>query len=205
MSIWQKMLFYVLVAAVGVSTMYAILYRVDNSLLEKRIHALENPPPTPPRPAVWDGREELENMVAENFPVYPQYLSYVFDAVDSSAREFSVPQTLVLGVLDTESSFRFQDVSNKGCIGLMQINPKTWMSTLVDKGILKTQQELYDPKINIRAGAFVLRTCLDESNWNVEQALGRYFGAQDKTYISKVIRKVGLYSIEVFYQRRNKK
>lgn len=52
-------------------------------------------------------------------------LSYEMqDILQTACEEFGVPYHLALGLIETESGFREEAVSGKGCHGLMQLNPK---------------------------------------------------------------------------------
>jgi len=97
----------------------------------------------------------------------------------TASEEFSVDPILVASVINAESRFKIDAVSEKGAVGLMQLKPSTaeWvvkqisqqeatntMMTSADESSLKDilydtethSGELLDPGINIRIGTFYL-------------------------------------------------
>ena len=74
--------------------------------------------------------------------------------IEELAAEFGVPQAIVYAVVQNESNFVGDAVSEDGAIGLMQITPRrmaevytsVFHQPIPDEGIL------YDPKTNLRIG-----------------------------------------------------
>ena len=54
----------------------------------------------------------------------------LFQAVDAAADTYDVPLCLALGLIEVESGFDAEAVSQKGCYGLTQLNPKFFPSGL---------------------------------------------------------------------------
>ena len=54
----------------------------------------------------------------------------LFRAVDAAADTYNVPLCLALGLIEVESGFDAEAVSQKGCYGLTQLNPKFFPSGL---------------------------------------------------------------------------
>lgn len=86
----------------------------------------------------------------------------------AASREHRIPLDLLLSVAAAESHFRAAVVSNKGCIGIMQVKPSTARIIGVDPA------KLADPATNIDAGARYLRILLDRYDDKVELAISAY-------------------------------
>ena len=88
----------------------------------------------------------------------------------SAAQKYDLPLTLLLAVARGESNFNPRAKSDRNCHGLMQIQ---WPGTARHLGIYRLQA-LYDPCINIRAGAAYLRELLDRYHDDLHLALAAY-------------------------------
>lgn len=90
-----------------------------------------------------------------------------FDAlVRRAAQATSVDAALLHAIIDTESGYDPQAVSERGAIGLMQILPRTGQRFGV--------RRLEDPAENLRAGASYLRWLLSRFDDDVSLALAAY-------------------------------
>ncbi len=78
------------------------------------------------------------------------------------AESYSLDLYLVAAVIRAESRFDPHALSHAGAIGLMQIIPTTgeWIAAQIDE-VGFTIEDLYDPEVNIRFGAWYLRYLLD--------------------------------------------
>jgi len=100
------------------------------------------------------------------------YLTYFFllyplkykDAILEYSEEFDVDPALIASVINCESSFKKDSVSESGAIGLMQIMPSTaeFVANIIE--IEYQESSLYDPKINIRIGTKYLSYLLIKFN-----------------------------------------
>jgi soluble lytic murein transglycosylase len=73
------------------------------------------------------------------------------------AREHSLDPALVAAVIYQESKFRSSAKSSSGAIGLMQLTPKTARGIAIrTHGNAFRTDDLYNPEINIRYGAWYL-------------------------------------------------
>jgi len=88
----------------------------------------------------------------------------------SAARQYGLPETLLLALARGESFFDPRAVSDRNCHGLMQIQ---WPATARELGVNRLE-DLYDPCTNIRAGAAYLRKMLDRYDRNLHLALAAY-------------------------------
>lgn len=110
----------------------------------------------------------------EDIPLDRELKETVWDA----SEEYGVGCALVLGVMEVESSFRMDAVSEKNCYGLMQLNTKYFPSDLT-------------PEENVRQGVAYLAEKLDQYDGDFEAALTAYHAGHDtgdRTYAEKVLR-----------------
>lgn len=160
--------FLMLVAGVGV--VLVGWWRLSNSI------ARMGPVFTPAAPIyIKPSAPELE-ATPEPTPTVPLY-SYDPDiplspelqtALHEVCGETSVPEALVLGVIETESGFQ-TDADNGQCYGLMQLNKDYFPADL-------------SPAENIRAGVTYLGQCLERYRGNVPAALTAYNAGHDTGY-----------------------
>jgi LysM repeat protein len=92
------------------------------------------------------------------------------------AGRFGVPAPLALAVAWQESGWRQGVVSHAGAIGVMQLLPATgqWVGDVM----LRSKVDLSDPRLNIRAGARLLRHYLDRYDGNLDLVLAAYYQGQ---------------------------
>lgn len=114
-----------------------------------------------------------------------QYFTY-FVIVSN---QFDIPIGELVAIAKIESHFNHMAVSSVGCVGLMQINPIYWTTTLIDEGIINQFNDLYDPYRNIRAGAYIYLKYFTEGVYNhhphpTKYALAKYVGTSTE-YISQ--------------------
>ncbi|MES2767902.1 MAG: transglycosylase SLT domain-containing protein [Bdellovibrionota bacterium] len=78
--------------------------------------------------------------------------------VTKSAEQFGISESLIWGIMRTESFFRPQVKSSVGAMGLMQVMPLTAskMAEMMEMDAFKTSQ-LFDPDVNVRVGAKYLQ------------------------------------------------
>lgn len=90
----------------------------------------------------------------------------VESAIQAAAQRHNVDPNLVRAVIQVESNFNPQAVSNKGALGLMQLMPKTAKSLKVNNA--------FDPQQNVDAGVRHLKTLLDNFGGDIELTLAAY-------------------------------
>lgn len=149
---------------------------------------------TPPEPLP-------SKMVHETLPKGDDYAALCKKAapkgfnrmVRRAAQEYAVnPRVLALTVY-RESGCDSSALGSSGEIGLAQILPSVWRKTLKTEGLIRSDSDLYDPLINLRAAAFILRelrnraagpkTALRMYNGRGDRAV-RYADAQARKYRS---------------------
>lgn len=92
------------------------------------------------------------------------------------AKRARVPPELALAVIEVESAFERFAISSAGAQGYMQIMP-FWL-----KEIAGPEDNLFDPRTNLRMGCTILRFYLDKERGNLYGALARYNGSRGKTW-----------------------
>ena len=94
------------------------------------------------------------------------------------AENYHLDPALLAAVIYQESRFRPRARSDSGAIGLMQLMPETAQGIADHTGGTRFQaSDLYDPKINIRYGAWYLRHLLNKYG-NERLALAAYNAGQ---------------------------
>ena len=98
--------------------------------------------------------------------------------VRGHAENYDLEPALLAAVIYTESKFDADARSASGAIGLMQLLPETARGIAIRTGGgAFTTDDLYDPEINVRYGAWYLRHLLDKYG-GVETALAAYNAGQ---------------------------
>lgn len=92
------------------------------------------------------------------------------DYIRSKCIEYDVPMELVIALIDKESSFRADVVSNTDDYGYMQINKfnHEWLSETL--GV----SNFLDPYENVLCGIYIISEHLEKTDGNLELALMRY-------------------------------
>lgn len=88
------------------------------------------------------------------------------EEIASAAAAAGVDPALVHAVIQVESAYRADAVSNKGALGLMQLMPAT--------ALRFGTADASDPKGNLRAGTRYLRALLDLFDQRIDLALAAY-------------------------------
>jgi soluble lytic murein transglycosylase len=99
--------------------------------------------------------------------------------VRGHARNYRLDPALLAAVIDQESKFRPDVKSSSGAVGLMQLLPDTAKGIAVHTGGTQFRvQDLYNPEINVRYGAWYLRHLLDKYG-DERTALAAYNAGQE--------------------------
>ena len=131
--------------------------------------------------------------------------------VRGHARNYDLDPSLLAAVIYTESKFNPNARSDAGAIGLMQLLPDTAEGIAARTGgHAFVVDDLYDPEINVRYGAWYLRHLLDRygdertalaayhagqgnvDRWR-EEGVGIQF-PETRTYVAKVERVKSIYA-----------
>ena len=98
--------------------------------------------------------------------------------VSAHARNYELDPALLAAVIYRESKFDPNARSSSGAIGLMQLLPETARGIALHTGGSRfTVDDLFDPEINVRYGAFYLRRLLRKYD-DEELALAAYNAGQ---------------------------
>lgn len=93
--------------------------------------------------------------------------SLSFDEIISEAAEhYQIPEKLIKAVIQQESNYNPNALSNAGAGGLMQLMPQTAKSLGV--------QNIFDPYQNIMGGSRYIKQMMDKYNGNIDLALAAY-------------------------------
>jgi soluble lytic murein transglycosylase len=99
--------------------------------------------------------------------------------VRGHARHYRLDPALLAAVIYQESKFRPSARSHSGAIGLMQLQPATAEGIAIRTGGTRFRlDDLYEPEINVRYGAWYLRHLLDKYG-DERTALAAYNAGQD--------------------------
>jgi soluble lytic murein transglycosylase-like protein len=90
--------------------------------------------------------------------------------IGSAAKRYGHDEALLLAVAHAESGFNPAAVSPKGAIGVMQVMPATGSRM----GVQDPKKALFDPTVNIGAGARYLRTLVDMFPKRLDLAVAAY-------------------------------
>lgn len=107
------------------------------------------------------------------------------ETVTANERQI-IDDDLVTAIIQVESSGNPKAISNKGAYGLMQIRWSIWKDELKKAGIVKEKRDLFNPRINIEAGKYILAHYMDKHDNNLKAALNSYSGGA-KRYYEKVM------------------
>ena len=106
------------------------------------------------------------------FGAYLYPVKYI-EIIEKYSIEYAVDKSLIASVINIESKFNKNAVSNKGAKGLMQITDKTaiWLCELI--GEEYSQEKMFDADFNIKLGTFYLSYLLNKFE-NLDTALASY-------------------------------
>jgi soluble lytic murein transglycosylase len=95
------------------------------------------------------------------------------------AENYDLDPALIAAVIYRESRFDPDAVSESGAVGLMQLLPATADGIAeLTGGTEFRPDDLYDPELNVRYGAFYLRRLLTKYDGDLELALAAYHAGQ---------------------------
>ena len=160
--------------------------------------------------------------VAATFLMYCAYYPLKYqNYIAEYSSKFNISPALVCAVINAESSFDKDAVSNKGAVGLMQIMPSTAkaISAALDENF--DESNLFDVKTNIKYGSFYLSQLLkqfefDEALCAYNAGMGKVLGwlknpqystdgqhlhtipyPQTKAYVEKVKKNINFYQNKI--------
>ena len=117
-------------------------------------------------------------------------------SIVNAAKEFDVPAKHLVAMMKVESTYKHTAKSEKGAVGLMQVNTTVWLSpqneySLLKAGVIHKAADLRKPSQNIRAGAYILRHYLDKAERKkvkhpLRFAVAKYSGNGGTSYLRRV-------------------
>lgn len=131
----------------------------------------------------------------------------ILDSVYIAAEEYGISPDLFLAIIAVESSFNPNSISDKGAVGLMQVMPSVWETTLKEVRIIEETEDLKEVGNNIMAGGYILCTYLKQGaklykmEYDiVKYAIFRYLGISknekhNMDYYNKVLSILGRYHL----------
>jgi len=110
--------------------------------------------------------------------IYPEHYS---EYVDKYAKQNSLDHNLIYAVIKNESSFKPKAYSSIGAMGLMQLTPQTfeWIQTKTPETESYTNNDLYNPEVNIHYGTLVLSSLITEFG-SVDTSLAAYHAGRGR-------------------------
>jgi soluble lytic murein transglycosylase len=97
------------------------------------------------------------------------------ESLERNARARSLDPMLVAGLIRQESEFNPRALSRAKAYGLTQILPSTGRSLSKRVGVRNFRTALlWDPEVNLKIGAYYLRSVLDSQDGDVEATLAAY-------------------------------
>ncbi len=98
------------------------------------------------------------------------------EAARTAAQEFRLEPALIMAVIREESFFNPEAVSTADARGLMQLLPSTGKWIAGKLGLPVSDQDLYQPEVNIRLGSWYLRYLVDRWDGDQDKAIASYNG-----------------------------
>lgn len=110
-------------------------------------------------------------------------------SIIDAANNYGIDPTTLASIAYVESRFNPIAIGKNGEIGIMQINPTYWVNTLKKNNLITHKSDLFLPKYNIRAGAYIYKTYL-HSTKSEQKALLRYNAGnrtiQNNVYVTSI-------------------
>jgi soluble lytic murein transglycosylase len=95
--------------------------------------------------------------------------------VNRYAQQHNLDSALLSALILEESRFQVQAVSPAGARGLMQVMPQTGRQIAREQKVLRfSEEQLFDPEVNIRLGSWYFARMLEEFEGKVHLALAAY-------------------------------
>jgi soluble lytic murein transglycosylase-like protein len=122
---------------------------------------------------------DIVRLLTGRFRLTEARAEHIVGAVEHAAGKLQVPTSLILAIIQTESSFDPHATSSAGAVGLMQVMPATQRDTA-------PQTDMRDPASNILVGTSILRRYIDQAGGDIDAALSRYSGGT-RGYSQRVV------------------
>lgn len=98
---------------------------------------------------------------------------YISQINDMSIK-YNLPSSMIASVINIESSYDENAVSEAGAIGLMQLLPSTAEDCASRMNLIYDEKSLYDGSVNIEIGCYYLNYLIDMFDGNITNVLCAY-------------------------------
>ncbi len=170
---------------------------------------------------VLEEKQKIEQNIKSKIYKYIEANSKLYDSIVISrisnsiyycSKFYNIPISLIMAIIERESSWIIEAISKYGARGLMQIvlrypsGEMLWQRILINNNNILPPSEKNDicdinimkPNINIEAGCYILRHYIDQVYYNCPdreiladeyfaEVLNRYSGGGGDRYINKII------------------
>jgi len=132
--------------------------------------------------------------ILRNKPLTVGQALQIADVVIEESKVNRIPIYIVLGVIETESSFKTNSISSEGARGLMQLMPAIW-NEYVKSDQLSGFSSKHDPALNVRVGIRYLSDLFKQyGDWRkVLKVYGGFINKSEKNYVKLVLSKAERY------------
>ena len=123
--------------------------------------------------------------------IYPLKYS---ESVEKYAKEYDIDKYLAFAIIKVESNFKEDAKSSSNAVGLMQIMEATAIETARKMNLDVTEEDLYNPDLNINIGLRYFTSLLEKYNNKYNLAIIAYnagIGNVDKWIQEGIIKKDG--------------
>lgn len=155
--------------------------------MNETTHVYQEPAPEPEQlPVIVSGESEVTAVeMPEIRPGVPLTVEEQ-EALWQACREFGIPESLALGVIQKETNFQNITGDQGRSQGYMQIQRRWWKGLMAEIGA----SDLMEPEDNFRTGCAILAQLLEETNGDVPAALTMYNAGKDhggRSYANEVL------------------
>ena len=149
--------------------------------------------------------ERTADYIRKKYNLTPKLAHSIANSVYSNAEELKLDPMILLGLIHVESTFRPNEVSSSGAMGLMQIIPSWHVKLILEaKNTFGLSTNLFTPEVNIWVGARIKKQYLNQYGGNLSRALLQYNGSlkdPEKTYYHKVLQSAKSFERELTHER----
>ena len=123
-----------------------------------------------------DLRIQVATVLSERSNMEPKDIADVSALIVETYKfNSNITPSLVLGLIEQESTFNPNAVSNMGAVGLMQVMPSTALPYLREFKIPQDPAMLFNPVVNTRIGLAYLQDLFTSYDNDVDHAVNAYF------------------------------
>jgi soluble lytic murein transglycosylase len=94
--------------------------------------------------------------------------------IEEAAKKFGISETLVMGIISTESNFDVSAISHKDAYGLMQIKDETALWCIDNLSLNIDKEDIREPEANIIIGCAYIDYLTELYDGNTKTAVAAY-------------------------------